>query len=242
MEIFVSRQEIRRRVLARLGNVTNGAQAPLVNEQYNEFIRSAAEAVAMRCPWQQSMRETFVSVGIDQRLINYPAQTGPGNIQAIGLWDEGSQTYTQLRRGKIPVVLDDEPLVALGEPDSIPGRAQPERYELRSQIEIWPRPDQAYQLKIDHTIHPQMADDNDVSVVDAECIILWAMADAYDFQGDAALAQVQRGKFEERIRLLMANQSPMEQIRRGGLDRLRMSRRRDEYVPDSGLWPSRMPS
>lgn len=241
-ELFINRKEIRRRVLARLGFTTNDSQAPLNLEQTNEFIRAAAEAVYLRCPWSQAMRETRVSIGIDQRFLNYPANAGPGNIQAIGLWLADEQRYATLRRGRIQVALDDDPVVDIGEPDSVANRGRPELYELKKQIELWRRPDQAYELKIDHTISPNFEGDDDVSVVDGESIILLAMAESYDFQGDQRLADMARGKFEDRIRKLIADQSPLTQVRRGRYDRLSVSARPDTYVPDSGQWPSRMPS
>lgn len=241
-ELFLIRREIRRRMLARLGHTTNDSQAPLVLEQFNEFIRAAAETVYTRCPWSQTMRETRADVGIDQRFINYPDNAGPGNIQAIGVWLPSENRYAAMRRGRIPVQADAAPLVEIGEPDSIPGRSQPRIYELKSQIEIWPRPDQAYRLQIDHTINPDLGDDETASVVDAEAIILWAMADAYDFQGDRELAGVQRGKFESRINALIGEQHPLTQIRRGRFDRLSVAARRDDYLPDSGVWPSQVPS
>jgi hypothetical protein len=244
VELSLNRLEIRRRMNARLGNTTNTAQAPQNQEQHNAFIDAAAEAVYMRCPWQRTMRETFVDVGIDQRFVNYPTSAGPGNIQSIGLWDETAMAYRTLRRGIIPVTLDDEPLVTIGEPDSVPGRGQPELYELKAQIELWRRPDQEYQLKIDHTVHTSFADDTTASIVDAESIILLAMADAYDFQGDTELARTQRRKFEERLRQLMSSQHPLTTIKRGRFDRLADRHRTGTsgYRPDSGAWPSVMPS
>lgn len=242
MELFLNRKEIRRRVLARLGFTTNDSQAPLNLDQLNEFIRAAAEAVYLRCPWAQSLRETRVSIGIDQRVLNYPDHTGPGNIQAIGLWLPEEKRYAQLRRGRIPVTLDDDPLVDIGEPDSVAGRGRPELYELKEQIELWRRPDQAYELKLDHTISPNFANDSDVSVVDAESMILLAMADAYDFQGDERLAEVARAKAEDRIRRLIGDQSPLAPYKRGRFDRLSVGGRRDTYVPDSGTWPSTVPT
>lgn len=233
MELHLTRSEMRRRMMARLGQST-GEQA-LVLDQYNEFLRAAVEKVYLRCPWQQSLRESRVSVGIDQRFLNYPTNTDAGGVQQIGRWDATAQRYVPLRRGTIPVTLDDEPLVDIGEPDSVPGRGSPTRYELKTQIEIWPRPDQAYELKVDYLIQPNLEADGDVSVVDAEAAILLAMADAYDFQGDATLAGIQRAKAEERLRDLTAAQHPMTVIRRGG----RRQGAPYDYEPNSGVWPSR---
>ena len=243
MEIYLPRREIRRRIQARLGHVTNDAQAPLVMEQINEWIRAASTAVTKRCQWATSQRETREDVGIDQRFVNYPANAGPGNIVAIAVWDADASRFRQLRRGVIPLAVDDEPLVEEGEPDSEAGRDRPEVYELKAQIELWPRPDQAYRLKIDHTVSTELADDDTPSLVDAEAIILLAMAEAFDFQGDSRLADVKRAQFDEHVRALVAAQHPLTTIRRGGLDRLSVSGRRGEdYVPDSGAWPSRAES
>lgn len=240
MELYLNRREIRRRMLARLGNTTNDSQAPLVMDQFNEFIRAAVQAVYTRCPWSHALRETRVDIGIDQRFVNYPSMAGAGNIQAIALWDATAQRYCNLQRGRIPLEADDDPVVDLGEPDSIAGRAAPTVYELKTQIELWPRADQAYELKIDHTISPDLAGDDDVSVVDAEAVILWAMADAYDFQGDDRLSQVARRKYEERIQALIGSQHPLPTIRRGRYSL--NNKASDSYEPNSGLWPSRMPT
>lgn len=244
MELYLNRREIRRRIQARMGHVTNDSQAPQVMEQFNEFIRSAAYEVYRRCPWSATQQETTVSVGIDQRFINYPTNVGPGEIVSIGVWLETEQAYRQLRRGRITVAMDDEPLVEIGEPTSAAGRGTPSVYETKAQIEIWRRPDQAYRLKIDHTVSPNLESDEQVSVVDAEAIIMWAIADAYDFQGDERLATIARQKFDTRISSLIGEQNPATTIKRGRYDRLAVANRRlgSDYVPDSGVWPSTVPT
>lgn len=250
MEIFASRLEIRRRLQARMGVVTGTAQAPLVQDQLNEFIRAAALEVYTVCQWARAQLEARVTVGIDQRFVDYPANATGGNIIAIGVWDSSSR-YLQLRRARIQVQLDDEPLVDEGEPASVSGRGQPQLYEPKTQIEIWPRPDQTYELKIDYTQNPELATDATVSVVDAESIILWALADAYDFQGDLELAKVARDKYRHRIGQLRAWASTAEVFKRGRLHRLVVNGARvgDGQVflpggdlPNSGSWPAVMPS
>lgn len=250
MEVYASRKEIRRRILARQGNQTSDAQAPLVLEQYNEFIRSAAMEVYTRCSWASSQRESVAEIGIDQRFVNYPTNATGGNIIQVAVWDAAASRYRMLRRSRIRIHQDDEPAVETGEPTSVSGRGMPTQYEPKAQIELWPRPDQAYRLKIDHTVNPNIEKDEDVSVVDAECIILWAMADAFDFQGDTALAQVQRAKFEKRIGQLRAWAHTEETFTRGRLGRLAANGARigDGVVvmpggglPNSGQWPAVMP-
>lgn len=244
MEIRLTRKECRRRMLARLGLTTSDAQAPLVMDQFNEFIRAACEEVYTRCTWVRTLRETQSSVGIDQRFINYPDNCGPENIQSIALWDADAQRFIQLRRTHIPAELDDEPLVEEGEPASVPGRGKPDRYEAKGQIEVWRRADREYRLKIDHTVNPNFENDSQQSVVDAELIILWAMADKYDFDGDAQLAEIQRRKYRDRLSTLAGNQGSWATIKRDGGRRERMrdhAQGNPGYVPTSGTWPSTMP-
>lgn len=243
MQLALNRREIRRRMQARLGNTTSDAQAPLVMDQYNEFIRAACEEVYTRSVWVHTLTETTATVSIDQRFLNYPSNCGPENIQQIGLWDESAQRYFPLRRGRIPVEMDDEPLVEAGEPDSIAGRGKPCLYEAKAQIEIWRRPDQEYRLKIDHTINPNFENDDQVSIVDAELIILWAMADAFDFQGDQDLAKIQRQKFANRLSILSGQQGPQLIITRDARRRERINQHANggvfgSYQPNSGIWPS----
>lgn len=243
MEIRLTRKEIRRRVLARTGNTTSDAQAPLLMDQLNEQIRAACELVYSECPWQRTLRESQATVGIDQRLINYPANCGPENIQSIALWDADAQRYLPLRRTRIPVELGDEPLVEEGEPASVPGRGKPDRYELKNQIEVWRRPDQEYRLRIDHTINPNFENDEQQSIVDAELIIAWAMADHFDLQGEPDLANIQRQKHRDRFRVLAANQGPLLTITRDGGRSARLNAKNpaNGYLPTSGTWPSVMP-
>lgn len=241
MDLSLTRLEIRRRIQARLGYVTNDAQAPSVMDQINEWIRAAANAVFKRCQWVQAQHETTATIGIDQRFVDYPANAGPGDIIAIGVWMETEQRYRTLRRGVIALCHDDEPLVEAGEPDSVAGRGTPSIYELKAQIEFWRRPDQQYRLKIDHTVSAEFATDAAESIVDAEAVILHVMAESYDFQGDQRLADVKRAQYEEHIRALIAERHPLTVIQRGRCDRHSVGRRtRSDYVPDSGAWPSRM--
>lgn len=244
MELRLTRKEVRRRVLARLGFATSDEQAQLVMDQLNESIRAACEEVYTRCAWVRTQRESRADLGIDQRFINYPANTGPENILSIALWDAGAGRFKTLRRTIIPPELDDEPTVEIGEPDSVAGRGEPDRYELKNQIEFWRRPDQAYRLKVDHTINPNFEDDDQQSIVDAELIILWVMADRYDTDGEDRLASIQRSKWKDRFMLLAGNQGPLVTITRDGArrDRVRAhAHGQPGYLPTSGQWPSTMP-
>jgi hypothetical protein len=244
VQILLNRKECRRRILARMGFATSDEQAQMVMPQLNETIRAACDAVYLLCPWVRTLRETRLDVGIDQRFINYPDNCGPENIQSLAVWDADGERFLQLRRCTIPVELDDEPVVEVGEPGSVANRGRPDRYEAKDQIEVWRRPDQAYRLKCDHTINPNFEDDDQQSIVDAELIILWAMADRYDTDGEDRLAAVQRQKFKDRFGVLAGLQRSWATVTRDSGRRARMqafAHRQPGYVPTSGAWPSVMP-
>jgi len=241
VESFLSRKEIRRRVLSRMGKSSNDAQAQQVMEPVNELIRAAAQAIFLRCNWVQTITETTATVGIDQTVLNYPENCQPQNVVSIAYWDESAQKYVPLRRGSISAEMVDDPLVEVGEPDSVAGRSSPRIYQLRGQIEIWPRPDQEYSLRIEHSVNPDLENDDSVSVVDAESIVLHVMAECYDFDGDKNLADIKRGQYEQRVQTLIGQQAPIMDIRRGRLDRARFSKVQTGYVPNSGNWPAVMP-
>lgn len=239
MELYLTRLELRRRLLARMGKSTSSAQSAQYLEPVNEWLRAACYAVYERCPWAKTQTETRVDISIDQRFVNYPTACGPGNLLALAVWDEDESRYVQLRRAVIPITVDDEPLVDAGGDPSEAKRARPTSYEPKAQIELFPRADVAYELKIDHTRHPELETDASVSIVDGEAIILWAMADAYDHEGDERLATVARAKFKDRIDALISAQHPLTTIRRGANDRANALGRSDlGYIPDSGSWPS----
>lgn len=237
----VTQEEMRRRLNAGTGFTTDDSQAPTAFEQTNEWIRRAIAKALERCPWVKLQREFFLTLGIDERFLNYPAQVEPRGIMAIGVWD--GTRYRQLRRARIPVIADDEPAVAAGEPTSTSGRGIPQAYEVKSQIEFWPRNDEVRKVKIDAVLTPYPKKDSDLILVDDELVLLWAIAESRDNDGETDLADRARARFEERATYLAGAESPGEVIRRGG-DKQQIGdpSTLTGYVPTSGVWPSVMPS
>jgi hypothetical protein len=241
VEVYAQRSEIRRRILARLGYQTDDSQGPLISDRINENIRAGAMEVYRRqAEWTNAQRETRVSVGIDQRFINYPTGATAGNIMAVGVWT-GTQ-YVPLRRARITLAHDDEPLVDIGEPDSVGGRGQPTIYECKAQIEIWPRPDETYELKIDHTVNPDLQNDSDTSVVDAEAIILYVLGEVAEYE-QRGTGQIYFNRMEARLNSLRAMESTRQTFSRSDFVKLRKNGHKVRGdLPNSGQWPSVMPS
>ena len=242
MEIYLPRSEIIRRAMARLGFTTNAAQAPLIAAEFQELARSAALEVYERFDWVNTQEETRVTVGIDQLVIDYPPNTTAANILAIGYWN--GTAYVPLLERILPISEGDEPLVAIGEPGSISGRGYPRYFQKKNQIRISPRADQEYEVKIVHTLSPDLATDATVSIIDAELIILKMIQNKRADMGDDGLSALAGGRFEERLANISRRQSSANAVKRSSSYRARANARlvySSDMQPNSGQWPSVVP-
>lgn len=196
---YLNRAAIRQMVLARMGWSTDdqNLSAQVVN-QINEFIRQGCTATLDISQWQPSTVEATFITGIDQQKYNYPTQdvdgniivTGPQCILEVARFDTDGQAYVMLRRRRIPISLAiDE---SLSGTDVINKLAKPLIYELRSQLLLWPIPDQAYTIRCLVTQDPDISSganpDANVSVVDAEAIAIYATALCKREDGDLPTA------------------------------------------------------
>jgi len=241
VESFLERDEIIRRCKARLGFTTNASQAPLVQQEFEELVRSAAIYVFSTYEWPNVLRSTEVTIGIDQVVINYPANSGADDIQEVSWWD-GSR-WVQLGHRYIPNSLTDDPKFREGEPNNISGRSNPLFFQCKKQIEIVPRPDKEYSILIRHTVTPDMNNGTDKCIVDAELIIWTVIAwKRYDM-GDDMLGQKAEDAFEARRAFLARKVAPTAPAMRNSLRHARVNRSRSivGYIPNSGQWPSVKP-
>ncbi len=195
MEISATRDQIRDRLIAKIGWAT----AIGVDDHYNELIRAASVHVGEECQWASARREVRVSIGVDQRFLAYPANCGAVGLQEIGLWDANGKFYKKLTRHTIGVVRDTDPTNDLGGVDDEVTRGEPVWYEPGEQIEIYPTADIIYEAKIIYTLSTELTTGLQVSAVDAELILLWASADAYQQIGDEKNASDCRSKYALRL-------------------------------------------
>lgn len=244
-EIFATRAEMRRRLLARLGATTDTSVYSQVTEQYNEYLREAVEMVRSLGEWKRTLSEFYFNTGIDERFYNYPANTGPGDIVRISFWDDDSHQYFMLNRRVILPLFDNEP--SFTGPDEVATRNKPLLWEDSSQlvagvitpaIELNPRSDAVYKMKIEAFASHQLIDDTTPCDIDADCIVTFAFAEVLESDGEAARAKGQRDKAMARCARLFGAQRVGEILRRGRKDtaRLRYGRRfRDPLNFDTSL-------
>ena len=199
MEIRVSRQEMRRRLFARMGTSTDGLVLAESEDQANELLRAAALHIESMYEWPVARTEDVtLSLGVDQRFVTRPTGCAVGSVVEFAVWDADEQRYFPLRRGRIDVRYDNDPTAAAGGDDAEDDRGRPRIYEELEQIEVWPRPDKVYETKLIFNLQTSLDNENDLPLVDSELIILWALADYYENMGEDRLAQSQRQKFQVR--------------------------------------------
>lgn len=223
-ETFANRAELRRRLRARMGASTNDAVQVQTTEQQNELLREAAQTVRDACEWKRTVVEYFFSTGIDQRYYNYPANSGPGDIKRVFLWDGDANggNYIPLYKRQILPFLDNDPIL-VGAPE-VATRGQPSLWEESSQqvgglpvpaLEINPLPDDVYKMKVEFVQAAELLDDTTPSISDANCIVGFALAELLDMRGKPQLADKQRAKAQQRVKLLAGAQRSAETIRIG---------------------------
>lgn len=241
MEQYLSRDEIVRRAMARLGFSTNQAQAALVKQEFEERVRAAALAVYAEHTWGTLKRDLRVTVGIDQTVVDYPNDTTAGDLISVNVWD--GTRYVPLLERYLKASDTQDPLVDEGEPASVSGRGRPRYFEKRSQITIAPRPDQQYELKLIYNLSTDLPTGTAVSVVDAELIILRTIADKRVDMGDEASAAVMEKRYDARALAIGRRSLSAHAVKRNAGYRARCNASQTDmgYAPNSGQWPSVMP-
>lgn len=208
MERFLTRQAIRQRLRIITGQSQSESLSGQTYDRHNQYISLANDEVLLRRQWAATRRSLELTLEIDQQLVNYPANCRGENVEEFGVWSNGTDAtsgyYVPLKKQRIPLALDTEPITAAGGDPAAAVRGFPTRWEPKTQIEIWKRPDKQYLAKLDYTVSPALEQDTDESVVDAVIIVHLAAELEFDFLGDEALAAKQRRMAEQRLALLHA--------------------------------------
>jgi hypothetical protein len=211
VELLLSRGEIRRRVLATVGMSPNALAVSATMDQINQYISEANAETMVKRKWQRALITTRFTVGQDQTTFPFPANWTPSSIVRVSFWDADGRIYIPLRRQKIELVQRSDPLNDPTSPsysptDETTRQGRPLQYDpgLDGVINIWPPPDQIYEIMMEGYPNADLLKDTDISVVDALCIIYWASGCYFDMLQDTLLANKQQAKFAQRIRDLSA--------------------------------------
>ncbi len=194
MLVHATRQLLRSRMLTLVAHVASDAE-PV----YNEQLRQASNKVAKECQWIDTRTSTRINLGVDQEFSNLPSFTTAANVLELGVWDAQQERYIPLHRGPIPVALHTDPTNDEGGGSDEATRGRPERYEVGAQIRTWPAADQAYELKLIHTVTKEMNADGVESALDADLILFLALSLAFEENGDQARADKYLKLYQDRL-------------------------------------------
>ena len=182
--------DLRSRLRTRLGYSSAGATAGVNQEILNSFLQGAQELLYWTHDWARLRRYTDTTVGLNQYLIDYPTTAHPDRIKAISV-ERNTVWSPALKHGITPQMYTTQSTASW-----------PQRWEPYEQIELWPKADQVYPVRIFFVrTLLRFEEDDDRSTLDDALVFLHAMADAkghykhkdaaiYGEQRDALLARL----------------------------------------------------
>lgn len=206
MERFQTLDQLIGRLRVMTGQSGDSTTSGQTYGRHKEYLNLAHEEVMTLRQWCTTEREYLFTIGVDQRFTSYPPNCRGENVLAIGVWSNGTDTtsgrYLPLRKAPIPVYLDTDPISDAGGDPAIAVRSMPTRYQLKNQIETWPRADILYSAKMDYTVNPELLAGTDVTVVDAVATLHLAAAFEYVHLGESDVADKHRVLGLKRVQLI----------------------------------------
>ncbi len=175
MQVFLDRAEIRRQLRASLGQTTDEGLATMNRAKLDVAIMQAClQAHADMRPVRAQVSATF-DLGIQQSLVPYPDDAGPGSLTEAAIYDSEANAYVSLRRKRRREInSDDQALIAGGatmeEVVGFPRWIAEESEGWR----VFPTTDIAYKLRVQYAQRQIFTDDGELSTVDAMLILSYA--------------------------------------------------------------------
>jgi hypothetical protein len=176
MQVFLSRKEIRRQMRASLGQTTDEGLAGMNRDKFDTFIQTACLKAHAELRGVNQQREATFDLGIEQKLVEYPDQAGPGSLIEAAIYDSVGKGYWPLRRKTRRAHLSDDQAAAAGGADFAAEKGMPKWIEeTKDGWSVYPTTDQAYKLRVQYVIRQAFTDDDEESTVDAQLILSYAL-------------------------------------------------------------------
>lgn len=158
---------LRSRLRTRLGFSAAGAAAGVNQELLNDFLRDGQVTLYWASDWARLRKYDTVTLGVGQYLIDYPVNANPERIKAISVLRTNVWS-PPLRKGIDPEMYTNQDV-----------RDAPHRWEPYEQIELFPKADQIYSVRIFYVKNlGRFTQDNDLATVDSDLIFKLAIARA----------------------------------------------------------------
>jgi len=185
------RQEMR----DRLGFAAMGAQAGPNAAIIDSFLRQAQVMLYWEWDWKYLIKTTNITTQIGQNFYDWPSDVDPDRLISVVAVDNGSSTPNIF-----PLV---EGIDWAHDNYNTPA-TRPERYERRSQIEVWPEPDSAqYEIRLEYIQRlGAFTVDADLATIEEDVIIMFALvaAKAHYRHPDAGIYGQQTERFLRRLK------------------------------------------
>ena len=221
----VSLRELRRVMATRLGFDPEGDSNDMVAKQLTEYIRTASLQANEQCQWIHAHRTVGFTVSQGMESVPFPPGCGPGSILELSIWidDETraglsqpvvygwpSNVFIPLDRRYMGNRFDSDPLWAEGGDAAARVQGVPRVYDVRDRILLRPVPDKQYQMKLLFTYTPELRCDDDITTMDGELIVRYALAEYYSYAEEFGNSDRAMAKAESRLRFLRGQQNTGE--------------------------------
>lgn len=201
MEVYESRGALRRLMRAHLQQATDDVLASQNTTQFNAFLDSAYLKAFQDCRWVEATTQTTLAVGLAQYKVPYPANTAAGSVLTAAIYDIEAKSYSKLERQIIPVEYSPDQAELLGGTDFTAIQSTPWRFECRGDfIYLDPPPEKPYKIRLEIERSKKFVDDNDISLVDSQLILYWALTMARSREPDEKA--IWSGMYGDRLGML----------------------------------------
>jgi hypothetical protein len=152
---------------ARLGFGAQGASPGVLRTNLVNIFQQSQTTLYWTHDWARLRRYTTVTVGQNQYLVDYPDDCNPERIKALSILN-GNVWGPPLRKGIHPELYTTQN-----------NGGPPYRWEPYEQIELWPRANQEYSLRIFYVKNlDPLSLDSHRTTIDSDLVYTLALADA----------------------------------------------------------------
>lgn len=130
-------EDLRTEMAARLGMASMGSSGGINRPLIDSCLREAQEWLYERYEFRLLINTWSAEIGQGQVWVDYPDDCNPDRIRQVRVRVD-DRSWRPLREG-----------IEYYHDSHVQTQREPLRYEIRSQMEIWPEPDRVYPLRIE---------------------------------------------------------------------------------------------
>lgn len=168
-------EDLRTELLARLGMGAMGASGGANRTAIDSFLRNAQAQLYRLQDWKHLVDYKDATLGTSQNVLDYPS-SGTFTAAATCARDKRVLNVQTVYGGQWRDLIEG---IRTGDWNTMDVQAFPQRFERYAQLLVYPKADQAYQVRIWFVQDlGRFTQANDVATLDDEMILLHALANA----------------------------------------------------------------